>query len=226
MICAVATACAGVTVAQTSTSNDQLKSLETWFGVLTNAPAVGSARAVTSQSAEAPRNAIDTWFMGLGMPRPAPSASGRVTDSSDVETQVTQLASVASGPLQLKMEHRFESIKYLVFFTPGSAQLGPIGRKTVALLVPKARQASQVSVIARSDPTGAPELNEVLSRRRGEAIVSALRKGGAVRPMYEVRVDTADPLHPDAQALWKPSNHLGSLRRAMIDVQTERPTEP
>jgi hypothetical protein len=124
--------------------------------------------------------------------------------------------------LSLRFEPEFKSIKYALFFTPGSARLGPKARRTVALMAPDARAADKIVIVGRADHSGERGKNVALGLQRARSLAAAMRAAGASRAHYELHADTAPVLvlPGDAHVVWMPETLPALMRRADVDIRT------
>lgn len=164
-----------------------------------------------------------TWPMLVAIAGAAVFPFHAAAQENAPEPVVVTPVSASGAVVSLKLDADFQSIKYVVFFTRGSSQLGSTGMKTVKLLLPSAKSASEVIVTGRADPMGDKQANIKLSLRRAQALAMALQAGGATRPQYHIVSDTSlrDIILPqDVKALWQPTSMHALLRRSMVDVRT------
>jgi outer membrane protein OmpA-like peptidoglycan-associated protein len=121
----------------------------------------------------------------------------------------------------LKLDVELRSIRYALFFTPGSARLGPKAIRTIGVMAPLARASDRIVVVGRADATGNPKVNAALGMLRAQAVANALRAAGATTPSYELSHDTSSTadLAQDVHVLWQPQARSAQLRRADIDLR-------
>ncbi|MBK8336891.1 MAG: OmpA family protein [Sterolibacteriaceae bacterium] len=126
----------------------------------------------------------------------------------------------------LKLEPVFRSYLYAVFFVYGSARVGPRGRETVARLAAEARDADEILLTGRTDPSGNPAKNEALARRRSDAVRSAMLAQGAREGVLRSRIDTASSgdIAPGTWSRIMPK--LDSLRARRVDIHISRKEPP
>lgn len=126
----------------------------------------------------------------------------------------------------LKLEPVFRSYLYAVFFVYGSARVGPRGRETVARLAAEARDADEILLTGRTDPSGNPAKNEALARRRADAVRGAMLAQGAREGVFRSRIETASSgdIAPGTWSRIMPK--LDALRARRVDIHVYRKEAP
>jgi outer membrane protein OmpA-like peptidoglycan-associated protein len=104
-------------------------------------------------------------------------ASASAATNSDTGSQATD---VASAPSEANANSTADKPELKVFFRYGKAELASDfeDKATDLLAYAKANQSAKFSITGFTDASGKPSLNEVLSRKRAEAVRNALVSDG------------------------------------------------
>lgn len=120
----------------------------------------------------------------------APTVQSQVTQGLVTALQ-TQLSQAPSGANQKPVSSpavapATQTLSYAVFFQPGSAKLTKDGKEAIKELAPDIMRADAVTIVGRADPSGPQDLNERLSKARGEAVKSVLVNEGIDRSKIDI----------------------------------------
>lgn len=126
----------------------------------------------------------------------------------------------------LRIEPVFKSYLYAVFFTYGSARIGPNGQATVERLAAEAKGADEIVLTGRTDRSGDAKRNEELARRRVDAVRMAMLSKGTSDDAVKVRIDTAES-GQIAPGTWNPAiPRAQHLRARRVDIHIQRKEAP
>lgn len=177
------------------------------------------------------------WAIATGANAEIPSAGLRCPEGCTLLAQAPALRADNGikpiGPPRaalpepaLKLEPVFRSYLYAVFFVYGSSRIGPRGREAVTRLAPEAKDADEIVLTGRTDPTGDPGKNEALARRRADAVRAAMVAQGARDGVVRTKIDIASK-GDIPQGTWSPiMPKLDALRARRVDIHISKKEAP